>query len=72
MTHYLVIDNCFGIIEHKIPVIAVDEAKERHRSHCDFGFERRELGKGNVVVPIHVKWRHGAIIWLFCIVAQAL
>lgn len=50
---YLVIDNCFRIVKHKLPIVAVHEAQERHQGDGDLGPSSSEQREGNPVVPIH-------------------
>lgn len=51
---HLVVDNGFGVIEHKLPIVAVDEAQQSHQGHCDLGLDWSELWQGDVVVPVNL------------------
>lgn len=59
-TTYLVVDNCFRIIKHKLPVITVHEAQQCHQGDSDLGLDRCELWEGYLAIPIHFRQCHDA------------
>jgi len=57
---HLVVHYCFRIIKHKLPVIAVYKAQERHQGDGDLGLDGSELRERYPVIPIHFTRRHDA------------
>lgn len=52
---YLVIDNCFRIIKHKLPVITVNEAQECYQGDSDLGMDWSELWQRDLAIPINFR-----------------
>lgn len=52
---YLVVDNCFGIIKHKLPIITVYEAQECQQGDSDLGLDWSKLWQGYLVIPINFR-----------------
>lgn len=64
---YLVVDDCFRIIKHELPVIAVDEAQECHQGNCELGLGRSKIWQGYMAIPINFRQCHDApALWSFC------
>lgn len=70
--NYLVVDNSFRVIKHKLPIITVNEAQEGHQGNCDLGLDWGQFWQRYLMIPINLRQRHSDPhrLWLFCITGK--